>query len=467
MKRYISLLLMAAMSVGVISCTKTITEEAYEKVPPGPVSNVEYEPDYGGGILSYTIPNDPDFLYVRAEFTIENGMTISRTSSRFNNFVELTGMGVGPYDVRLYAVDVNGNESEPVLFHVEPKGATVGPISETIELTPGFGLFYISLQNEFNTVVDIKLDLWVNNEKIKDAPTFTTSAKSDRVEVKGLQRDVEYTIDVKVVDNRYGYESEVITYSNMQILYDDTLDMKPLRSIDDPELYGNQWDKSLKFPDDKNVNAYEGAPIDVVTVNGKQKGWKSVYAFSEFRNGRIRHTDGSLYRFWDGLRDTHFESGDWSEEKGPGWPWNYFIDMGREVQISRFRVWQVEPCAFNRNPGGCKTFEMWGSNDPNPEDGILDDWTLIGRYTFVVPANEIDKQIEIEEGTEFQVGIDDPQFSRTFRYWRFRGIADWVVPGIKPWYSGRLADIILLGKEVGDNANANANANANDETVNQ
>lgn len=452
MKRYISLLLMMVVAVGVLSCTKTETDGAYETVPPGPVSNVQYEPDFGGGILTYTIPTDSDFLYVRAEFTIENGMTISRTSSRYNNSLELTGMGNGPYEVSLYAVDVNGNESEPTVCTVTPKGATVGPISQTLQLIPGFGMFYILVENEFNTIIDIKLDLWVNNEMVKDPPTFTSSASEDRIEVKGLQRDVEYTIDVKVVDNRYGYESDMVTYYNMTILYDDTLNMKPLRVIEDPDLYGNQWDDSLDYPDNQNMNNYKGAPKTVVTVDGVPTARNKLYKFSEFRNARIRHNEASLYLFWDGKRETHFETGDWDEGEGPDWPWNYFIDMGREVQISRFRIWQPEPCAFGRMAGGCRSFEMWGSNDPNPEDGLLDDWTLIGKYTIKVPANEIDKQIEIEEGTEFQIDSDNPQFSRTFRYWRFRGISDWPVtnnPGDRYWASGRLSDIMLLGKEVG------------------
>ena len=83
---------------------------------------------------------------------------------------------------------------------------------------------------------------------------------------------------------------------------------------------------------------------------------------------------------------------------------------------------------------------------------------MIGKYSFKVPANEIDKQIEIEEGTEFQIDPDNPQFSRTFRYWRFRGLSDWPVTtnaGDRYWASGRLSDIILLGKEVDANANVN------------
>ena len=458
MKRYITLFLAVVLAAGIIGCTKTETPGARETVSPGPVSNVKYEADYGGGVLTYTIPSDADFLYVRAEYTIDNGMTISRTSSRFNNSVELTGMGVGPYQVALYAVDVNGNESEPTLYTVQPKGATVDPISKTIKLIPGFGLFYILVKNKFNTVVDVKLDLWVNNQKVKDPPTFTTSATEDRIEVKGLERDVEYTIDVKIVDNSYGYESEMVTYSNMSILYDDTLNMKPLKIIDDPRLYGDQWDQSLNYPDNQNLNNYTGAPKTVLWQDGAPVARNKMYKFSEFRNARIRHNEASIYLFWDGRPDTHFETGDWDVGQGPDWPWCYFIDMGREVQISRFCIWQVEPCAFGRMAGGLRSFEMWGSNDPTPEDGLLDDWELIGKYTIKVPADEIDKQIEIEEGTEFQIDPDNPKFSRTFRYWRFRGLSDWPVttnPGDRYWASGRLSDIMLLGKEVDANADVN------------
>jgi len=462
MKRYITLFLAVVLAAGIIGCTKTETPGARETVPPGPVSNVKYEADYGGGVLTYTIPNDADFLYVRAEYTIDNGMTISRTSSRYNKNMELTGMNEGPYLVKLYAVDVNGNESEPVEVEVSPLGATVGPISETLSITPGFGLFYINVENEFGTIVDVCVDLWVDN-KLVATQTYTTAAEADRMKIDNLKRDTKYTLDVKVRDNRYAYESGTTEFGNYQVLADDTLDMKPLRVIDDPELYGPEnWDYTLKI-NDRNLNKYQGAPKTEVTVlGGKRVQSASYYKFDMFRNAAIRHNEGGVYLFWDGRTDTHFESGDYDKGQGPGWAWCYFIDMGRQVQLSRFRIWQVGGSHFGANSGGCKTFEFWGSNDPNPADGLLSEmnpnkpiestsrgWVKLGRFTFRIPPTDVDMQKEFEEGSEFYIDEDNPQFSQTFRYWRFVGVSDWPhAPGGREWYSGRLAEIVLMGREV-------------------
>lgn len=459
MKHYITLLWAAVLAVGVIGCTQSESDDTRETVPPGPVSNVQYEASYGGGVLTYNIPSDKDFLYVRAEYTIDNGMTISRTSSRYNKSLELTGMDLGPYLVKVYAVDVNGNESEPVEIEVEPLGATVGPISETLSITPGFGLFYINVENEYGTIVDVCVDMWVDNKLIATR-TFTTAAVAERVKIDDLKDDIKYTLDVKIRDNRYAYESEVTEFGNYQVLSDDTLDMKPLKVVEDPDLYGpDNWDYTLTIPT-QNLNKYQGAPKTQITISGMKVQSSTYYKFDKFRNAAIRHNEGGVYLFWDGRTDTHFESGDYDVGQGPDWPWCYFVDMGRKVQLSRFRIWQVGGSHFGVNSGGCKTFEFWGSNDPNPADGLLSEldsdpestsngWVLIGRYTFRVPASDIDIQKEFEEGTEFYIDEDNPKFSRTFRYWRFVGVSDWpAASGGRYWASGRLAEIVLMGKEV-------------------
>ena len=66
MKHYISFIAAAILMVGVTSCGKTESDDTRETVPPGPVSDVSFTPDYGGGTFSYTIPSDEDFLYVRS-----------------------------------------------------------------------------------------------------------------------------------------------------------------------------------------------------------------------------------------------------------------------------------------------------------------------------------------------------------------------------------------------------------------
>ena len=51
---------------------------------------------------------------------------------------------------------------------------------------------------------------------------------------------------------------------------------------------------------------------------------------------------------------------------------------------------------------------MYGSNDKDPSNGILDDWTLIGRFTFQKPQDEMAEEKEFKEGTEFWIDEEEP-----------------------------------------------------------
>ena len=52
-----------------------------DTTPPRPITNVEFTALNGVEYFTYTIPEDEDFLYVRGEYTIDNGNVISKTSS--------------------------------------------------------------------------------------------------------------------------------------------------------------------------------------------------------------------------------------------------------------------------------------------------------------------------------------------------------------------------------------------------
>ena len=77
-----------------------------DKTPPKQITNVEFTALNGGGYFTYTIPDDEDFLYVRAEYMIDNGSVISKTSSVYSDTLFIEGLGqVKEYEVKLYSVD--------------------------------------------------------------------------------------------------------------------------------------------------------------------------------------------------------------------------------------------------------------------------------------------------------------------------------------------------------------------------
>ena len=83
-KHHIALLAACVLATGVISC-KTESDDAREKVAPSPITYAEFTPTNGGGYFKFTAPDDEDFLYVRAEYTIDNGQVISRSSSVYSD----------------------------------------------------------------------------------------------------------------------------------------------------------------------------------------------------------------------------------------------------------------------------------------------------------------------------------------------------------------------------------------------
>lgn len=439
LRYYIALFMASFLVAGAVSCTQSESDDTREKVPPGPISNVRFTPDYGGGTLYYDIPADEDFLYVRAVYKIDNGSIISKSSSRFNNSLKIEGMGtIKPYEVALYAVDKNDNLSTPVWVRITPLEATVFPISESLKISPGFGVFYIDVENPYRTIIDICVELETGDGR-KATKYYTTSTAIDRILIRDLE-PIDYKVTSYVVDNRYGYESESHDHGTMRLVEDFLLDMEPLRYIRDRELYGEEnWDTS-----NSDENLQTPKMDGFIMVNGTPVDPADAYRYDSLRSCPEYFNETGIYQFWDGQTQgySYFETGD--KSTGPGWPWSYYIDMGREVKLSRFRIWQVGGSQWR--PGGCQTFEMYGSNDKDPSNGILDDWTLIGRFTFQKPQDEMAEEKEFKEGTEFWIDEEEPRFSRTFRYWRFKGVRDF--DGDDIWQSGRLAEIDLYGKEV-------------------
>lgn len=109
---YSLMLLLGGMFMINTSCSD---DDEKDTMAPGQISNVRFVPNYGGGYFLYDIPEDPDFLYVRADYTVDSGEKVSKTSSTYNDTLFVEGFGqVKEYEVKLYSVDRNENVSAPV-----------------------------------------------------------------------------------------------------------------------------------------------------------------------------------------------------------------------------------------------------------------------------------------------------------------------------------------------------------------
>jgi hypothetical protein len=114
--------------------------------------------------------------------------------------------------------------------------------------------------------------------------------------------------------------------------------------------------------------------------------------------------------------------------------------MGREVKISRMRIHQRNQYKWGQH--GPKIIDLYISNDKTPDNGILEGWEFLGRYTLEKPALEAEATQEFLDGSEFWIYPAEAAFSPAFRYLRFKCIDDFT-----NGYIGCLAELTLYGED--------------------
>lgn len=419
--KYHIVIFAALLAVGFAGC-KTESEGSRDTVPPGKLSNVEFTPLNGGGYFRYTIPSDEDYLYARAEYETDAGETISRTSSVYCDSLMISGLGsVRPYEVRLYAVDNSANESEPVVMEVTPLEPNVTAIASTLKIYPGFSALVITLENPLEEAVDIYVNIKTadGREALK---VYSSNLPEDRIFINQLEA-IPYTVSAYIQD-RYGNATPEMDFGTMTPLEDYELSKDSFTFLRDQLLYGSHWDYGEPVWEDQHP--YED--------------YMPMYTQDSMKNAKETNFEGNINKFWDGMIDEDVSYSLNYFHSGTSYPFSYFIDLGREVCISRLRIWQRNQYQWAKY--SVKTFHIYISNDPDPSDGVLDDWEYVGEYTLNKPAGEAEAKLEFTEGSEFWVYPDDPQFTRPFRYLRFKAVKDFDNGTI-----GCMSEITLYGKE--------------------
>ncbi len=302
-----------------------------DKEPPKPVSNVKWEAISGGVIIFYDIPDDPDLLYVLCEYELKPGVIAKQKTSIYSRKVTLNGFGdTFWHEVKLYAVDRSTNHSDPVTLSVKPLTSPVQISFSTLDYIPDFGGISVTLLNEtksnlvISTIIQDSLGEWM------DYDSHYSSLREIKFSSRGMD-PVSTVFGVYIKDR----------WNNLS----DTL-VKELVPIFEEEINSDTF-KELSLPGDaNNTRILTGLWDGIVTG------------------------EASLYRF--------FRAAD-----NNGLPARFNIDFGKIVKLSRFRTWGV----FNRwySNSNVKTFELWGSNNPNP-DGSFDGWIKFGEYEVVKPS---------------------------------------------------------------------------------
>src|SRR5690606_38129315 len=116
---------------------------------PGILTNLSVENDHGASTISYSLPDDPQLLYVEAEYALADGRVKSVKSSVFKSFVELEGFtSTEEREVTLYTVNRGEVRSDPIQVIIKPLISPLELAFNTLEPASDFGGVNVKYENE-------------------------------------------------------------------------------------------------------------------------------------------------------------------------------------------------------------------------------------------------------------------------------------------------------------------------------
>jgi Domain of unknown function/Domain of unknown function (DUF4959)/Domain of unknown function (DUF5126) len=341
-----------------------------DSTPPGTVANVTVVNLNGAAKISYTLPGEPDLLYVKALYETTNGAKQETKVSRYNNSLIVEGFGdTSTHKVLLYVADKSENVSAAVEVTVHPLEPPIWKVRRSLSVVPDFGGVNVKFTNTGED--DLALVVLANDSLGQFSPLTTryTNLKEGNFSTRNM-KDIPTQFGVYVRD-RWGNLSDTLLV-NLTPLFEELLDRTKM--------------KEVVLPGDAPLG-YGGS------VSGLFDG----------------NTSSGFYHTGDAARM-------------PQW---FTYDMGVTAKLSRL-VWFMRPDYYYslHNP---KEVEIWGSNKPNPNGSFDDSWTLLATSTQVKPSG-------LPEGQLSQADIDAalagwtvtfPLNSPKVRYIRFKTLKNW------------------------------------------
>lgn len=155
MKKYTPLMIVALALFSLFACNKR--DKINDIWNTAPIKGYQVKPINGGAIISYNVPDDPDLLYIMAEYEL-HGKIFTEKSSVYGNSLTLNGFDTtGKVTVKLFKVNNKGQKSEPTIVEFTPLESIVKIAQNSLKMQPDFAGITASWDNPSNTPLGIRL----------------------------------------------------------------------------------------------------------------------------------------------------------------------------------------------------------------------------------------------------------------------------------------------------------------------
>lgn len=373
------MLVLLMFSVVLLSaCKEEIFGPLYEGTgKPSTVSNVQVVNGNGDATITYALPAQEDLLYIKANYTLSNGIKREVKSSFYGNSVYLDGFtDTTEYKVQLTAVNKAEESSAPVEVKVKPLISPLLKTFKTLTLSADFGGLNISAKNDYKA--DLGFVLLVFD-----------STKNEYIDVK----------------KSYYSKKENIGYTY--------------------RTYSSDPRKFAVYIRDKYLNKSDTifqtvTPLFEIALN--KKIWAPLVLPSD---DAMNYSTRQLKFLWDGnFTSWNNTAATVQNNLDPLW---FSWSLGVTSKLSRFTIYPYN--VGTASPYGSKSaknFELWGSNNPNP-DGSFDSWIKLGDYEVIKPsglplgADSDEDKAAGKAGFTFIVPLSAP----AVKYLRFKSVLGW------------------------------------------
>jgi hypothetical protein len=354
-----------------------IGQQPEDSVAPGEVTPLTPKSVPGGAVVYYILPPDKDLLYVKAVYTLQDGVERDVRASVYTDSLEILGFGdTSPRQVQLIAVDRSRNESQPVPISIQPGEPPVISVGESLSLTEDFGGLHAYWDNPLKAKISVQVLVKDHNDDYVPLETFY----SERVAGEGTVRGMDIIpVDVMAyVQDRWGNKSQAKSYT-----------LTP--------IYETLFDRLLH---------------SIVALDNDAVAFDGTYALDKMFDGD-KNTEKCLATKGDG-----------------NWPQSVTIDIGFTGKLSRIRLYQriASPLpGYLFREGNLHRFELWGRSDRPSQNGNWEEWTLLATCESVKPSGlplgeSNDEDLAVgQNGEDFSIPV---RFD-AMRYLRIRVIRTW------------------------------------------
>lgn len=188
MKKIVGIINMLCIAILLYSCAEeSVGQTPVDNMPPQNVTGVQVQNTPGGALLTYTLPDDEDLLYVKATFILNNGQRSEVKSSVYTNILELQGFGdTNERLVTLVSVDRSQNESEPLEVKVQPLEAPIFGVQKELKLEAAFGGINVTYNNPTESNIVINIDVMNEKNEYVSLEKIYTKAKNGVRKIRGM-----------------------------------------------------------------------------------------------------------------------------------------------------------------------------------------------------------------------------------------------------------------------------------------